>query len=81
MIINRDDWLKALEGLRGPIHDDPAALSVAELAELWKMSTHSARRRAEQLVEAGSAQRTQKQVTRTSNGAIMVMAYRLIDHT
>ena len=74
--ITREEWLKALG--EADCHDDPDALSPAELAALIGITTTGARFRIKKLVESGKAIRVTKIITRPDGGRIRVPAYKLV---
>lgn len=78
MSISHDEWFKALNEARsfGPAND-PDALTVQELAELWKLGNSQARRMANQLVTMGRASKTKKSVQSADGGWRPVPAYKL----
>ena len=75
-MISRDAWIAALGNAIQPV--DPDALSLSEIAEQFGVCRQTAERRIRQLVKAGRAVRTWKQITMTSGHPRRVPAYKLV---
>lgn len=71
--INRDEWLQALHDVDDTV-EDPEALTVSQLAEIWGCKTRTTRDRAEKLVSLGRAVR----VSIRGPYGRPILAYRLL---
>lgn len=62
-MINRDEWLKAIDEAGMALEDDQSAVTIYEFAELFGLVPNTAWRHLEKLVKAGKAERTSKRKT------------------
>lgn len=79
MSIDRTAWEKAIREAREARVQPSTAVSTGEFATLMELSREHAHRLLRELVEAGRAIRTKKQILRTDGGVQWVPAYEMIE--
>ena len=79
MIIQRDEWLRALSEAGEPLINDQQAITVNEFAEMMQLSSRStAERKLKRLVGAGHAIRTLTIRTNNYGRTNHLIGYRLV---